>query len=413
MKYKKRKTKKRGGINIGVFTCDDLESIDKLTYSNLQKYKILSLNACPNEDEDEEGLDELPDSIGKLTNLTECTISENKIEELPESIGNLTKLIKMDLSRNMLTNLPESIGNLTNLTQLTISENESITHLPKSIGNLVRLTNLDMSFNIMSRLPESIGNLVNLTKLDVSLNSLTHLPESIGNLVNLIELQIFGNKLTHLPESIGNLVNLINLNVSTNKLTHLPKNIGKLVHLVKLDISENNRLTNLPASLFKLRNFIRLYLSNLNILPVNIPSNFEIINTKTPHEVDLIQEDNNIAKFSKPRRNSFTQKSYGKKNSQTKKRPSSLNLKHHKEDRFGKLTNTMVAQAVPITHAVRIRKDNAFMYESPSQMAYQLPRNKPEVWDYEPDREQIPMGRTERIPRFARNHPPTRTTNFI
>jgi len=396
MKYKKRKTKKRGGVNIGVFTCDDLESIDKLTYSNLQKYKILSLNACPNEDEDEEeGLDELPDSIGKLTNLTECTISENKIEELPESIGNLTKLIKMDLSRNMLTNLPESIGNLTNLTQLTISENESITHLPESIGNLVNLTKLDMSFNIMSRLPESIGNLVNLTKLDVSLNSLTHLPESIGNLVNLIDL-----------------------NVSTNKLTHLPKNIGKLVHLVKLDISENNRLTNLPASLFKLRNFIRLYLSNLNILPVNIPSNFEIINTKTPHEVDLIQEDNNIAKFSKPRRNSFTQKSYGKKNSQTKKRPSSLNLKHHKEDRFGKLTNTMVAQAVPITHAVRIRKDNAFMYESPSQMAYQLPRNKPEVWDYEPDREQIPMGRTERIPRFAlprfaRNHPPTRTTNFI
>lgn len=58
---------------------------------------------------------DLPENIGKLTNITALEINYNNLVDLPESIGNLTSLRKLDLSNNQLTILPDSIGGLRNL----------------------------------------------------------------------------------------------------------------------------------------------------------------------------------------------------------------------------------------------------------------------------------------------------------
>ena len=48
------------------------------------------------------GITELPDEIGKLVNLRELSLRENKLMALPEAIGQLTQLQSIDLFENQL-----------------------------------------------------------------------------------------------------------------------------------------------------------------------------------------------------------------------------------------------------------------------------------------------------------------------
>jgi internalin A len=78
---------------------------------------------------DEKKLTELPESIGKLKQLTSLNLSSNKLTTLPPSLGQLTQLTKLNLSSNQLTTLPDSLGQLTQLTKLHLSNNQ-LTTLP-------------------------------------------------------------------------------------------------------------------------------------------------------------------------------------------------------------------------------------------------------------------------------------------
>jgi len=195
-------------------------------------------------------LTELPESIGKLTNLKSLNLHNNNLSALPESIGNLTKLERLDLDNNNLSALPESIGNLTKLKYLYLYNN-NLSALPESIGNLTKLERLYLHNNNLSALPESIGNLTKLEKLYLHNNNLSALPESIGNLTNLNILSLEHNNLSALPESIGNLINskMKHLYVGHNKLIHIPNipNIPlKYFHVLKNVSSNYKTLLTLP-----------------------------------------------------------------------------------------------------------------------------------------------------------------------
>jgi len=212
------------------------------------------------------GLEKLPKSIGKLSQLTMLYVNENQLTNLPEGIGALSQLTGLDVSKNQLISLPESIGALSQLVELDVSSNQ-LTSLPENIGALSQLTELNVSKNQLTSLPESIGALSQLTELNVFENQLTSLPESIGALSRLTQLWAFKNQLTSLPESIGKLSQLTMLYAPINQLTSLPESIGALSQLMELDIS-CNQLTSFPESIGALSQLRKLSIQRLRLQEV-------------------------------------------------------------------------------------------------------------------------------------------------
>ena len=124
------------------------------------------------------GLDELPASIGQLTQLEELSLQYNQLTSLPESIGQLTQLRILSISNNKLTSLPESIGQLSRLQILYLDENQ-LTSLPESIGQLTQLIFLYLNNNQLTSLPESLRNLTSLIKLYLHENDALGLPAEV------------------------------------------------------------------------------------------------------------------------------------------------------------------------------------------------------------------------------------------
>jgi len=104
-----------------------------------------------------------------------------KINQLPENIGQLSELTTLYLEKHDLTELPESFTFLSNLANLYISNNWLIS-LPANFGNLTNLMMLDLGYNQIASIPESIGNLESLEYLFLFNNQLASLPETICNL---------------------------------------------------------------------------------------------------------------------------------------------------------------------------------------------------------------------------------------
>lgn len=189
----------------------------------------------------------LPLSLGKLIDVTDFDLSENRITALPPTICNLKLLTKLDIHSNQLINLPESFGDLTNLTYVDLHANK-LNSLPESIGNLKNVVNLDLSSNKLTSLPDTIGNLNQLTFLNVETNELEEIPYTIGSCTALVEFKLDFNKLKALPEAVGKLECLEILTLHYNKIKSLPTTMGSLNRLRELNVSFNE-LESIPESL--------------------------------------------------------------------------------------------------------------------------------------------------------------------
>ncbi|KAM3402885.1 hypothetical protein ACQJBY_006590 [Aegilops geniculata] len=192
----------------------------------------------------------LPVSLGKLQDVTELDISENRIMALPSTVGSLRYLTKLDIHSNQLINLPDTFGELSSLIDLDLHANQ-LKSLPASFGNLTSLANLDLSSNQFKILPDCIGKLMNLRRLIAETNELEELPYTIGSCISLVELRLDFNQLKALPEGIGKLEKLEILTLHYNRIK------GNLEMLEELDIS-SNQIRMLPDSfefLAKLRVF--------------------------------------------------------------------------------------------------------------------------------------------------------------
>ncbi|KAF4354907.1 hypothetical protein CsatB_004504 [Cannabis sativa] len=210
----------------------------------------------------------LPDSFGDLINLTDLDLHANRLRSLPDTFGNLKKLINLDLSSNELTHLPELLGNLTSLKCLTVETNE-LEELPYSIGSCTMLTELRLDFNQLRALPEAVGKLESLEVLTLHYNRIKGLPTTIGNLMNLKELDLSFNELESVPENLCFATGLRKLNVGKNfaDLRALPRSIGNLEMLEELDISDN-QIRYLPDS-FRFLSKLRLFRADET--PLEIP----------------------------------------------------------------------------------------------------------------------------------------------
>ncbi|KAH7863164.1 hypothetical protein Vadar_014146 [Vaccinium darrowii] len=225
-----------------------------------------------------ETIEWLPVSLGKLSNIYELNLSQNRIMALPSTIGSLLALTKLDLHSNQLINLPESFGELGNLTDLDLHAN-MLKSLPASFGNLNNLINLDLCSNHFTHLPDVIGKLTSLKKLNVETNELEDLPFSIGSCSSIVELRLDFNQLKGLPEAIGKLECLEVLSLHYNRVRRLPTTIGNLSKLREFDISFNE-LESIPESLCLVVSLVKLNVghnfADLRALPTSI-GNLEML----------------------------------------------------------------------------------------------------------------------------------------
>ncbi len=139
-------------------------------------------------------------------------MNNNQLTELPEWLGRFTQLDSLEFSGNQVTVVPESISALTSLNSLGLgyiedgspagSGGNPIEQLPEWLGNLTDLTELGLDGCKLGRLPDWLGRLINLKHLYVDHNQLTELPASLGNLKSLIRFEYrYGNSLP--PELIA------------------------------------------------------------------------------------------------------------------------------------------------------------------------------------------------------------------
>ncbi|KAK1356541.1 Plant intracellular Ras-group-related LRR protein 5 [Heracleum sosnowskyi] len=209
----------------------------------------------------------LPVSLGKLSQIVELNLSNNKLMVLPTSISGLTALRKLDVHANQLMNLPDSFGELSNLYDLDLHANKLKT-LPISFGDLKNLVSFDLSSNHFTTLPEIIGNLTSLEILNVETNELAELPYTIGSCTSLVELRLDFNQLRGLPEAIGKLEMLEVFSFHYNRVGKLPTTMGNLTKLRELDASFNE-LEGIPES----------FCLALNLEKLNVGKNFSDLRT--------------------------------------------------------------------------------------------------------------------------------------
>ncbi|KAL8263971.1 hypothetical protein R6Q59_022101 [Mikania micrantha] len=229
-----------------------------------------------------ENIKSLPVTIGKLSNITELNISDNRIMALPSSITELTALTKLDVHSNQLTNLPDSFGQLINLLDLDLHANQ-LKSLPESFANLSNLINLDLSSNHFTQLPDLIGNLTSMQVLIVETNDLEELPYTIGSCSSLVALKLDFNQLKGLPEAIGKLkcleiltLHYNRLDVSFNELEGIPESLCFATNLETLNIGKNFAdMTALPRSIGNLENLQVLDISGDQIK--SLPESFGLL----------------------------------------------------------------------------------------------------------------------------------------
>ena len=162
-----------------------------------------------------------------------------------------TSLNQLRLDNNHVENVPATVGRLTQLTSLKLSSNR-LSFLPSSLGRLMLITDLDLSLNELSVLPEALGALVGLTTLNVRHNRLLHLSASLGRLSRLAHLSIDTNQLPSLPAGLfAESSALRTLSAHTNALTEVPAQLfASTTALQEVRLYANSIAGALPGELF-------------------------------------------------------------------------------------------------------------------------------------------------------------------
>uniref|UniRef100_A0A3Q2Y9I3 Leucine-rich repeat-containing protein 7 n=1 Tax=Hippocampus comes TaxID=109280 RepID=A0A3Q2Y9I3_HIPCM len=201
-----------------------------------------------------------PEVLEQIHNLKELWMDNNSLQSIPGSLGKLRQLRYLDLAKNRIENLDTDVSGCEALEDLLLSSN-MLQHLPDSIGMLKKLTTLKVDDNQLTSLPGTIGSLCLLEELDCSCNELESLPPTIGYLHSLRTFAADENFLIELPREIGNCKNVTVMSLRSNKLEFLPDEIGQMTKLRVLNLSDN-RLKNLPFTFTKLKDLAALWLSD-------------------------------------------------------------------------------------------------------------------------------------------------------
>ena len=137
-----------------------------------------------------QGVDE-PFSSSEIVDL-----SNKGLSAIPQEVLNNTKIRVLYLNGNNLTSLPSEIGKLTNLEELNVGNNKLTGSLPGEIRQLTKLKVLVASNNELTGIPAEIGQTKNLQTLNLAFNEIDSYPNELKNLQNLKVFYIKTNNLS-------------------------------------------------------------------------------------------------------------------------------------------------------------------------------------------------------------------------
>ncbi|XP_050407188.1 leucine-rich repeat-containing protein 40 [Patella vulgata] len=280
---------------------------------NLQKFKIASGGKIPI----------FPSVVGRFSNLSTLIVRRNQIEELPDCLSDLKNLTVLDLSDNSLRSIPQTLLFL-RLERL-ILKNNRIEIISVDVLEMIYLVELNVKGNPLrapnpsicskgvdgifkylrqvSGMMPQIGAQSNAyvtvnTKKDVTEIIEFHpkiiaqnaydcilssrffsetlqelficgvkcpvIPLSISRCVNLKMVDFHDNYIVTIPIEIVHLQKLEILNLSNNSITTIPPYVGFLRSLKRLNLASNN-MTQLPLSFLNLTQLEDLDLSGNNM----------------------------------------------------------------------------------------------------------------------------------------------------
>ncbi|KAE8686933.1 leucine-rich repeat receptor protein kinase EXS-like [Hibiscus syriacus] len=213
----------------------------------------------------------LPESIGKLVNLTTLDLSYcNFSGAFPSSISNLHQLVYLDLSFNNFTGGIPRFDLSKNLAYVDLSHNK-LTGKIESFKweGLQNLTHIDLSYNsFRGSIPSSIVALPSMKMIQLSNNrfggDFPGFPKGRQYLLDTLDLS--SNQLQgHIPANVFELGRLNVLLLSSNKFngTIWLGSIQKLVNLTQLDLSHNNLSVDATGSYSTLSSFPKITRLNL------------------------------------------------------------------------------------------------------------------------------------------------------
>lgn len=174
---------------------------------------------------------------GQLAGATRLDLSCG-LTDFPREIFELADTLEiLNLTGNQLTQLPDDLGRLTQLRVLFCSNN-LFTEVPASVGQCPRLSMVGFKSNRIERLPAAALPPL-LRWLILTDNRLQQLPDALGDCLHMQKLMLAGNRLTSLPDSLARLHNLELLRLSANCLEQLPPWLYHLPRLAWLAYAGN------------------------------------------------------------------------------------------------------------------------------------------------------------------------------
>lgn len=127
-------------------------------------------------------LDGIPDVVQSLWNLETFSFGMTNAKKMP-SFERLRRLKLFILTHTEIEEVPEEICSLPELTGLVLAKNR-ISRVPERIGDLTKLKNLSLYYNRITELPDSLFDL-NLERFNVSKNQLTDRERVISTFSNI------------------------------------------------------------------------------------------------------------------------------------------------------------------------------------------------------------------------------------
>ena len=217
-------------------------------------------------------IEELPESFGKLENLTDLEIYNCRVTTFPEQLKELPNLVSLNFSMNGNLDLESTYENLDDFftngksqgtVQLLYLNDNKLTKLPPSIRNMKKLGMLDLAYNKLVELP-ALGN-VSPVQFMVDCNELGN--EDLGagatpipnNFCITDDLELFSascNKLKKFPVLLSNMKNdgkysIEEIDLSVNQIDGFEpgfKGVRAEINFLRLSYNE---ITEVPFESFK------------------------------------------------------------------------------------------------------------------------------------------------------------------